>query len=206
TLTGAPSTAGAIDFALYAHPDCTQLVFSGKASENGDGTYEPNNGPYQITAPGTYYWTAKWNGGGTSQPVSSPCASETVNVSPALTALTTTPSPGSATVGSVVKDTASLTGGFSPSGSITFKLYPTSDCSANPVDTETVGVSGNNGYQTPTGYTPVVTGVYQWVASYSGDANNAPATSACGSEQVTVGAASPTLTTTPQPSSGLSGT
>ena len=44
------------------------------------------------------------------------------------------------------------------------------------VDTETVTVSGNGTYTTPTGYTlpttGTVTGTYQWVATYSGDANN----------------------------------
>ena len=44
------------------------------------------------------------------------------------------------------------------------------------MDTETVTVSGNGTYTTPTGYTlpttGTVTGTYQWVASYSGDANN----------------------------------
>ena len=46
------------------------------------------------------------------------------------------------------------------------------------VDTETVAVSGNGTYTTPTGYTlpttGTVTGTYQWDATYSGDANNNP--------------------------------
>ena len=66
-------------------------------------------------------------------------------------------------------------GGVHPSGTITFKLYgPTGAV----VDTETA-VNGNGTYTTPTGYTlpttGTVTGTYQWVVSYSGDANNNPA-------------------------------
>ena len=45
-----------------------------------------------------------------------------------------------------------------------------------PIDTETVSVSGNETYTTPVGYTlpttGTVTGTYQWVVTYSGDANN----------------------------------
>ena len=36
-------------------------------------------------------------------------------------------------------------------------------------------VTGNNTYYSPT-YTPTLPGTYQWVASYSGDTNNSPAT------------------------------
>ena len=44
------------------------------------------------------------------------------------------------------------------------------------MDTETVAVSGNGTYTTPTGFTlpttGTVTGTYQWDATYSGDGNN----------------------------------
>ncbi len=46
------------------------------------------------------------------------------------------------------------------------------------MDTETVTVTGNGTYTTPTGFTlptsGTVTGTYQWDATYSGDTNNAP--------------------------------
>ncbi len=70
------------------------------------------------------------------------------------------------------------------------------------VNTETVSVSGNGNYTTPTGYTlpttGTVTGTYQWDASYSGDSNNnAASENNATAEQVTVSPASPTMTTTP---------
>ena len=72
-------------------------------------------------------------------------------------------------------DTATLSGGYNPTGTITFTLH-------NPngavVDTETVDVDGNGSYTTPVGYvlpTGAVTGTYQWDATYSGDANNTSA-------------------------------
>ena len=93
--------------------------------------------------------------------------------------ITTTASP-AVVVGSGAEltDSATLAGGFNPTGTITFTLYDPS--STTVVDTETVTVNGNGTYSTPTGFTlptGTVTGTYQWVASYSGDANNNPVTS-----------------------------
>jgi hypothetical protein len=69
------------------------------------------------------------------------------------------------------------------------------------VDTETVSVSGNGTYSTPTGFTlptsGTVTGTYQWNATYTSDANNASASELNDpSERVTVNPASPTVVTT----------
>ena len=72
------------------------------------------------------------------------------------------------------------------------------------MDTETVAVTGNGTYTTPTGFTlpttGTVTGTYQWDASYSGDTNNNTVSdNNAANEQVTVSAASPTITTAPNP-------
>src|SRR5437667_6775655 len=56
----------------------------------------------------------------------------------------------------------------------------------------------------PSGASPEA-GTYYWVASYSGDANNAPAASGCEDEPVTVGKAAPSLRTTQDPASGTVG-
>jgi len=77
--------------------------------------------------------------------------------------LTTSPG-GSVVVGSGMKltDSATLAGGNSPTGLITFTLIgPT----GTTVDTETAMVSGNNTYTTPTGFLPGSAGTYQWQAS-----------------------------------------
>ena len=92
--------------------------------------------------------------------------------------ITTTANPSSVTLSNsgspTLKDSATLSGGYNPTGTITFTLYGLDGTTV--VDTETATVSGNGTYTTPTGYTlpttGTVTGTYQWVASYSGDANN----------------------------------
>src|SRR5205085_2900464 len=96
--------------------------------------------------------------------------------------------------GAKLTDTAVLSGGFTPTGTIIFTLTGASN---TVVDTETVTVSGNGTYSTPTGFVPTITGTYQWVASYSGDANNNPAASALGDEPQIVTPASPAINTTP---------
>ena len=99
-----------------------------------------------------------------------------------------------------MKDTATLAGGSSPGGTITFQLYgpsATANCSGTAVDTETANVNGNGSYTTPNGFTPVKADIYWWTASYGGDSGNNPAHSNCGDEQVTVSQLSPGLTTAP---------
>ena len=101
-------------------------------------------------------------------------------------ALSTTPNQVNGPVGTVLQDTATLTGSSGATGSIEFKLYPTADCSGPPADDETVPVAGDGSYATTTGYTAAAAGTYQWTASYSGDIGNNPAASGCGAEQVEI--------------------
>ncbi|MBI4898606.1 MAG: DUF11 domain-containing protein, partial [Actinobacteria bacterium] len=84
-------------------------------------------------------------------------------------------------IGDTIKDVAQLAGGTNPGGSITFKLYGPSDttCTKTPVWTNTKTVSGNGTY-TSDNFTPTQSGVYRWVAYYSGDGNNAAVHGTCG--------------------------
>jgi hypothetical protein len=81
-----------------------------------------------------------------------------------------------------------LSGGSSPTGTITFRLYTSRDTTCStPLTTSTVPVNGNGTYPSPvvTQRNPVA---YQWTASYSGDANNAAVAEGCGQrpEQVPI--------------------
>jgi hypothetical protein len=93
-----------------------------------------------------------------------------ITVGDAQTFLTATAGP-PVVLGTGARLTASanLTGGFGPTGTITFTLHAPGGAI---VDTETDSVKGNGKYQTSHGYLPIVKGTYQWVVSYSGDANN----------------------------------
>jgi hypothetical protein len=210
-IEGGYHPTGTITFKLF-HGG--MVVDTETAAVNGNGSYSTPTGftlPASGTVTGTYLWAVSYGGDPNNNSV--PIAhDEEVTVSPASPTLTTTPSPTSVTLGTTsvtLTDTADLEDGFNPGGTITFTLFYNGG--STPVDTETVAVSGNGTYTTPTGFTlptaGTVTGTYQWGATYNGDGNNNPVSdNNAASEQVTVSAASPTLTTTPNPTTIMLGT
>jgi len=104
--------------------------------------------------------------------------------------ISTTPS-GPVPAGGSVSDSATVTGGASPTGNVTFTLFGPGDITCStPISTTTGTLSG--GTASSGNVTVGAAGTYNWVATYNGDANNRPVSSPCGSEQVVVG--SQTLT------------
>ena len=195
-LSGAVGPTGTITFNLYATADCSgQALFSDTRTVNGNGSY----GPVTFTpdAIGTYHWIASYGGDGNNAPIAGACgdAGENDTVIKASPAIATTANE-SVVVGNAINDTATLSGGVSPTGTITFNLYATADCSGQALHTETVTVNGNGSYPA-TAYTPANVGTYHWIASYSGDAKNNSATGACGDagENDTVTPAAPAVVT-----------
>ncbi|MDP1803884.1 MAG: Ig-like domain-containing protein, partial [Acidimicrobiales bacterium] len=90
-------------------------------------------------------------------------------------------------LGGPVYDTATLSGGNAPTGTITFRLYGPDDanCGGPAAFTTSATVAGNGSYQSA-GFTPTATGTYRWTASYSGDARNNAVSSACNAANETV--------------------
>ena len=72
-------------------------------------------------------------------------------------------------------DEATVTGGSSPTGTVTFYLYDNSSCTGTPLFTDTETLSG--GTATSAGYTSIATGTDYWAATYNGDSRNNPVTS-----------------------------
>lgn len=200
-----------------------QLMFGGhlavsNPSRNGWGTglgaSNINGGPYHI----------KWDAadGASVGSRDNQIMGDAIG-DPLQTSVNTTPSPTSATFGAAilnsVSDTATIVGASTPTGTMTFDLYGPFASSAAITATSCVdpstGVTGNRKTETTasvgliatstygansgpvnaSAYTP---GVYQWVAHYSGDFNNAPADGSCGdtTEQLTINTAVPTATST----------
>ena len=112
--------------------------------------------------------------------------------------IATVPSAGGTLGLASVTDTATVSGGLSPTGTVTFQLFAPSDttCSGTPVfvsaDQPLSGGNASSGSYTPTG-----TGTYQWVATYNGDDANLTAVSKCGDEPVSILAAAVLGITTP---------
>jgi hypothetical protein len=201
TLSGGANPTGTITFTLFAPGG--PVVDTETVSVNGNGTYTTPTGftlPGTGAVTGTYLWNAAYSGDANN--AASSHIGEMQVVSPASPLVTGTPSPAAVTLGTSVvtlTDMAVLSGGYNPTGTLTFTLIGPGG--ATPVDTETVSVAGNGTYTTPTGFTlpttGTVTGTYQWHVTYNGDADNNPATGSGGTPVVSP--ASPTLTTAPGP-------
>lgn len=180
TLTAGVDPTGAITFALYGPNDraCSRApVFTTAVTVTGNGTY--NSQPFTPIASGIYRWVATYSGDANNRPAGpTGCGdrAESVRVVvPAIPALASSASQ-AVTVGGAIYDTAHLSGGFRPTGTISFRLYGPANhgCTGTPVFAASVRVRGNNDYASPP-FVPTAAGSYRWVAHYSGDARNKPA-------------------------------
>src|SRR5260370_40659628 len=121
---------------------------------------------------GTSLWNPTYSGDGNNTSASETNAvSEQVLVSaPPQPTIVTTPNPTSATLGNTpitLRDSAVLSGGLKPTGTITFTLV----FNVATIDTGTVTVNDAGTYNTTTASTlPIArssAGTYQWNVSYS---------------------------------------
>ena len=209
TLSGGASPTGTVTFDLYSTSGCT-----GAPVLSGSGTISGATASYSTSwtpaAPGTYNWQATYNGDANNGMVTTACggSTEQVVIGKATPTVTTVASPttGTVGVGITAKDTATLSGGASPTGTVTFDLYSTSGCTGTPVLSGSGTISGTTASYS-TSWTPAAPGTYNWQATYNGDANNGMVTTACGgsTEQVVIGKAIPTVTTVASPTTGSVG-
>jgi hypothetical protein len=205
TLAGGDNPTGTITFTLYGPGSSTTPVDTEQVAVNGNGTYTTPTGytvPDTNAALGPYQWDVAYSGDvfnvGTSDNNDPNAAVSVVDT----TTLSTTPNSTVVDLGVnpvTLTDTADLENGDNPTGTIIFTLIAPD---GTTLDTETVTVSGNGTYTTPTGSTLVpgvaAFGTYQWDASYSGDSFNGNVSdSGDPAERVTVSAANPTISATP---------
>ncbi|MGV1046940.1 MAG: beta strand repeat-containing protein [Solirubrobacterales bacterium] len=183
TLSGGFSPTGSLTFKAFGPNDatCTNAAAFQKTVTVTSANPNYSSGDFNGAALGDYRWTIAYSGDADNNAVTAACnaPNETSTVGNANPSLTTTAA--SATIGSPISDSATLSGGFSPTGSIQFKAFGPGDttCSLTPAFSVGVSVSGNGVYSS-TNFTPTQLGTYLWTASYSGDANNNPASSGCG--------------------------
>ncbi len=190
TLSAGFNATGTVTFRLYGPDDanCTGAVaFASTVPVAGTGA---TSGTLMTSQAGTYRWIASYSGDANNDAVAGVCnaANESVVVTRATPTIATTAVPESGPVGSSVGDVATLAGGYNPTGNVVFALFGPYDatCSAAPAFTSApVAVNGAGSYASPPAGA-LRAGLYRWVASYSGDANNDPVTTACGDPRETV--------------------
>src|SRR5262249_38369405 len=141
-LEGGQSPTGSIVFTLTGPGG---FSYSQTDTVNGNGTYSASTTlPTAATVPGTYTWTAHHRGDPNNNAANDEGgAAERTVVSPASPTLTTIPDPSTAIRGATLQDSADLTGGFDPTGSIIFSLYApgVNPTVGPPTYTENVGVN-----------------------------------------------------------------
>jgi LPXTG-motif cell wall-anchored protein len=184
-----PQPGATVDFRLYGPNDATC---------SGTPVFESLNLPYPVTggpvvsAPftpssvGAHRWIASYSGDANNSPVSGVCndSNEITVVTPAAPTIATVASVNINLGTGLLTDRAMVTGRINPQpgATVDFRLYGPNDavCSGVPVF-ESLGVPYpvEEGPVTSASFVPTVAGDYRWVASYSGDANNAAVTGAC---------------------------
>jgi hypothetical protein len=169
---------GTITFNLYGPDDATcsgAAVFTSTATVSGDGDY--NSGDFTPTAPGVYRWIASYDGDSPNTlGVSGACNDEgeasTVNQDqPTLTTNQSWTPQDSTTIVAPA--------GGALSGTASFALYESADCSGVAVYSQNVAVSGATPQTVSTtnpgssggGYTGSASGTtnYSWQVSYDSD-------------------------------------
>ena len=204
--------ASTLDFNVYGPNDtaCTGAVIYNEERpvpiSAGPTTVSTQTG-FTPTATGRYRWRATYNGDASNTAATSLCnedddANHAIVNKAATTIATTASAPGE--LGDItLNDTATIGGRFQPQpgATVEFKLYGPNDSTCGPVvHSETVTMpTSENSVTTATGFTPVKAGTYQWIASYSGDVNNASKEGVCNtaSEMTVVDKHIPTLITSP---------
>ena len=188
TLHGASSDAGGtVTYSVYTNNTCTGTPFDSGGTVTVTNGIVLDSNDVTFNQAGTFYWQATYSGDAKNNPTASDCTSEALSVARAAPTISTTLSRTLISLGQSVTDSATLSGASSDAGgTVTYSVYANSTCTGttfasggtkpvtNGVVPDSNPVTFNSG------------GTFYWRALYSGDANNAGASSACASEQLRV--------------------
>ena len=207
TISQGYNPTGTLTFTLYgpsSTASCTSADQVGQTTSAVRGNGQYTSSTIMPSQAGTYWWIAAYGGDTDNNGVADTCGSsgETSTVAPVTPSITTNATPSSLAIGGSVADKATFSGGYNPTGTITWTLYAGSGCSGTAVFTSNAQtVSGNSTYTTPNSFTTNTVGTFTWGFTYSGDVNNNPVTTCGGAnESVTVTQAAPKLTGSAPPS------
>ncbi|HEV7807132.1 MAG TPA: hypothetical protein VGO80_15015 [Solirubrobacteraceae bacterium] len=212
TITGriTPAGSSSVAFRLYGpgNTTCTGTPLFTSTVALPSSPVSPvsvTSQSFKPTAAGTYRWVASYGGDDNNAGVAGVCgdADEITVVSKATPSITTRASDDTKLGGSM-SDVATVSGRISPAGSsaVVFRLYgpDNTTCTGAALFTSTVALPSSPVSPvsvTSQSFKPTVVGTYRWVATYSGDDDNAGVAGVCGDadEMTVVTKASPSITT-----------
>jgi hypothetical protein len=186
TVSGGDSPTGTVTFNLYDNPSGTGTPLFTDANEPLNAQGQATSTGYTVTAAGTDYWVATYNGDTNNSKVASGNGDEPVVINQANPTINTSQQPTSATVGGSIADQATVSGGDNPTGTVTFNLYDNPSGTGAPLFTDANEPLNAQGEATSNGYTATAAGTDYWVATYNGDTNNSSVSSGAGDEPVIV--------------------
>jgi hypothetical protein len=187
---GGASAGATIDFRLYGpdNADCAGApVFHPAPVAYAAGGGSVSSPAFTPTQAGTYRWTASYSGDANSLPSVSACDApgESTTVTRATTTIASSAVAGVVLGAGTLSDSATVSGRYRPSAGATvdFRLYGPDDpgCAGAAVF-ESLGVAYPAADEpvSSAAFTPALAGTYRWIASYGGDASDAPVTGSCG--------------------------
>jgi hypothetical protein len=192
--TESPNPSGEISFEVFGpgDSDCSGPALTpapASVSVSGEGEY--TSGEFAPPEAGVYRWIAHYSGDLENAAADSTCSAVSTvgKATPGLTG-----SASSGVVNTEIHDEATVTGGFSPTGEVIFRVYgPTDAACLTPLETDAVPFEDDNA--TSADFLPQQAGEFRWTAEYAGDANNEAVSLPCGSanQSSTVSKASPSL-------------
>jgi uncharacterized repeat protein (TIGR01451 family) len=187
-LTG-DSPTGDVSFQLYSDAGCANPVagVGGSATLDASGVATFSGASFTPTHAGTYYWGVSYAGDKHNNAASA-CGgdNEEIVVDKASPSVATELSSSAGNDGAKVHDSATLSGATADAGgTVTYSVFSDSSCTHQFADGGTVAVS-NGSVPDSNVVTFDKPGTYYWQASYSGDANNKAAMSACTDEQLVI--------------------
>ncbi len=184
TVSGGDNPTGTITFKLFGPGDATCSGTPVFVSTVSLVTRSTGSAAFTTTAVGTFHWVATYNGDADNASVASGCTEEPVTIGRASSAVITTVPSAGGVVGTAISDLATVSGGHSPTGSVTFELFPPTDltCAGTAVFTSTNPLSGASAVSSS--FTTNAVGTWNWVATYNGDVNNTATSTKCTEEQV----------------------
>lgn len=182
--TGTPfsSIVGTVTYNLFTSNTCSgpsNIISIVNVNENSGSV--PVSRLVTFNSTGTYGWNATFTGDSNNNKASSSC--EPLTVQPASSTVTTNLTPNNIGIGGSATDTATLTGGYNPTGTVTYYLFvgATGACTGTSHIVSIVTVSGNGAQPSSRAVTfnSTMTQVFGWNATYSGDSNNNKEVSVC---------------------------
>ena len=184
---------GTVTYYFYNTIDATGASTSQVV--NLDAGSVPNSSTHGPLAAGSYSFRAVYSGD--ANYAESTSGIEPLEILKADPGISTAQNPISGLVGATVKDSASVTGGFNPTGTVTFvlKLNGSTVLTSEPIPLD---AQGNAAFTS--GYLANTAGTYYWIATYSGDPNNNGKSSGDTEEPVVISTQPvPAIVTTPNP-------